>query len=569
MSKKKNKMKRSAEIQKPNIVLSQKAIDIIRSESSKSGKNETGGLLLGEKKLINNKYVIIVNEATGPGSDSKAGQHYYITDRKYMQSQLRSFLNQKGLVYVGEWHKHPAGMTSPSLQDLYTMKEIVSEDITKDILTIISTEDDTTVPDESIVQYNCFYFQKGMKSFIKIDHKILANNVVDKNIENKEQIKKINLDIEYLEMMFKNKLKTFDISGQMLRSGTTNFFVKKAGDDVKAMILYPRTRELDIDFNKVSVDVFITVSRKNKKFYAKAWILDSRNGEFKEIEVEIIDIHERIYKRLSGLNIVSSLTSKNITLIGAGSVGSTAAVQLIKAGVSKINLIDPDKLKLHNICRHVCDMNDLDRFKVEALKDKLRNINPNSEINDLKLDVIKDFENVVSIVSNSDLIIVSTDTPDSRMVINMIGVEHNIPMIFISLHERAQTGKVERFIPGKTQCRACIPGRNEEFMPGSTDYSEKTEIRDIMFQPGLDTDISIVTLLGVKSALNLLTDNKPDIHNIFESGTIFWNGYNKDGESPIMYAHDREPNPHCDICSVPNDKNYSETEKEINNQDFI
>ena len=148
--------------------------------------------------------------------------------------------------------------------------------------------------------------------------------------------------------------------------------------------------------------------------------------------------------------------------------------------------------------------------------------------------MIKDFENVVSIVSNSDLIIVSTDTPDSRMVINMIGVEHNIPMIFISLHERAQTGKVERFIPGKTQCRACIPGRNEEFMPGSTDYSEKTEIRDIMFQPGLDTDISIVTLLGVKSALNLLTDNKPDIHNIFESGTIFWNGYNKDGESPIF-----------------------------------
>ena len=42
----------------------------------------------------------------------------------------------------------------------------------------------------------------------ELSHKILAINILEQKLRNKEQISKINLDIEFLEMMFEKKLKT-------------------------------------------------------------------------------------------------------------------------------------------------------------------------------------------------------------------------------------------------------------------------------------------------------------------------------------------------------------------------
>ena len=97
MAKKNKTQKSKHHYQTADIIVTQNAVDTIRSESSKSGKKETGGLLLGEKKLVNNNYIIIVREATGPGSKSETGQHYYITDKKHMQNQLKKFLNPEML----------------------------------------------------------------------------------------------------------------------------------------------------------------------------------------------------------------------------------------------------------------------------------------------------------------------------------------------------------------------------------------------------------------------------------------------------------------------------------------
>ena len=69
-----------------------------------------------------------------------------------------------------------------------------------------------------------------------------------------------------------------------------------------------------------------------------------------------------------------------IHIVGCGSVGSTVAENLARCGVTKMTLWDFDKVEPHNIVNQMFDQNDVGKFKVEALKDILTDINP--EISD-------------------------------------------------------------------------------------------------------------------------------------------------------------------------------------------
>lgn len=59
-------------------------------------------------------------------------------------------------------------------------------------------------------------------------------------------------------------------------------------------------------------------------------------------------------------------------------VGSAAALALVDYEVEKIVLIDDDRLQPHNIARHRCGLEDIGRFKVDAVADLLRSASQKS-----------------------------------------------------------------------------------------------------------------------------------------------------------------------------------------------
>ena len=89
-----------------------------------------------------------------------------------------------------------------------------------------------------------------------------------------------------------------------------------------------------------------------------------------------------------------------------------------------------------------------------------------------------------------------------------------------------------------------------EFIPGSTDYTDANNERDILFQPGLDTDISLVTMLGVKMAISSLLNPEADISPELNTNYLFWNGYPEENESMIKFVDGLgiPPNKECEIC---------------------
>src|SRR5262245_23891256 len=75
------------------------------------------------------------------------------------------------------------------------------------------------------------------------------------------------------------------------------------------------------------------------------------------------------------------LKAARILCIGAGGLGSPAALYLAAAGVGKLGLVDFDRVDLSNLQRQILHgTKDIGRSKLESARDRLRDINPNIEI---------------------------------------------------------------------------------------------------------------------------------------------------------------------------------------------
>ena len=66
-------------------------------------------------------------------------------------------------------------------------------------------------------------------------------------------------------------------------------------------------------------------------------------------------------------------------IIGCGSVGSTVAELLVRLGITKLTLYDFDIVSSHNLANQIFVQADVNRPKVDALKDMLLAINPEAE----------------------------------------------------------------------------------------------------------------------------------------------------------------------------------------------
>src|SRR2546421_5709780 len=75
------------------------------------------------------------------------------------------------------------------------------------------------------------------------------------------------------------------------------------------------------------------------------------------------------------------LKASRVLCIGAGGLGSPAALYLAAAGIGKIGLVDFDDVDLSNLHRQLLHgTKDIGRKKLDSARDRLRDINPTIEI---------------------------------------------------------------------------------------------------------------------------------------------------------------------------------------------
>lgn len=111
------------------------------------------------------------------------------------------------------------------------------------------------------------------------------------------------------------------------------------------------------------------------------------------------------------------LLGTSVLLLGAGGLGSPAALYLAAAGVGKIGIVDFDVVDKSNLQRQILHgIDDIDRPKVDSAEDALRAINPDVEV--VKHTEHLDSSNALDIFRPYDIIVDGTDNFPTRYLAN-------------------------------------------------------------------------------------------------------------------------------------------------------
>ena len=119
-------------------------------------------------------------------------------------------------------------------------------------------------------------------------------------------------------------------------------------------------------------------------------------------------------------------------LLGAGGLGSPAALYLAAAGVGTIGIIDMDVVDDSNLQRQI--LHNVDRIgerKVDSAKKTLTLLNP--DVNVVTYDVRLGADNVMEILDGFDVIVDGTDNFPTRYLVNDASVKLGIPVVHGSI----------------------------------------------------------------------------------------------------------------------------------------
>ena len=126
------------------------------------------------------------------------------------------------------------------------------------------------------------------------------------------------------------------------------------------------------------------------------------------------------------------LLNSKVLLLGAGGLGSPAALYLAAAGVGTIGIIDMDVVDESNLQRQI--LHNLDRIgerKVDSAKKTITLLNP--DVNVVTYDVRLDASNVLSILDGYDVVVDGTDNFPTRFMVNDASVKLGIPVVHGSI----------------------------------------------------------------------------------------------------------------------------------------
>jgi adenylyltransferase/sulfurtransferase len=133
-----------------------------------------------------------------------------------------------------------------------------------------------------------------------------------------------------------------------------------------------------------------------------------------------------------GMDGQLKLKQAKVLCIGTGGLGAPLGLYLAAAGVGRIGLVDFDKVDLSNLQRQILfDTNDIGRPKIEAATNRLRNLNPDIQIDNFETRLTS--ENALDILKDYDIVVDGTDNFPTRYLVNDTCVILGKPNVYGSI----------------------------------------------------------------------------------------------------------------------------------------
>jgi len=154
-----------------------------------------------------------------------------------------------------------------------------------------------------------------------------------------------------------------------------------------------------------------------------------------------------------GMTGQKRLKAARVLIVGAGGLGSPAALYLAGAGVGHIGIVDADTVSLSNLQRQVLHATStLDRPKVESARDRMIDLNPDIAV--VPYNEAFTAESAERIALGYDLIVDGTDNFPTRYLINDVCLRLGIPFAYGAIFR--MDGQASLFCTDAGPCYRCV-----------------------------------------------------------------------------------------------------------------
>ena len=147
------------------------------------------------------------------------------------------------------------------------------------------------------------------------------------------------------------------------------------------------------------------------------------------------------------------LLESKVLMIGAGGLGSPAALYLAAAGVGTLGIVDFDVVEASNLQRQVIHSTErLGVKKVDSARQSIQALNPDVKV--VGIDEMLLADNVERLIAGYEVILDGTDTFETRYLLNDAAVAAGIPVVHASVFRFE--GQLTTFVPYEGPCYRCL-----------------------------------------------------------------------------------------------------------------
>ena len=202
-----------------------------------------------------------------------------------------------------------------------------------------------------------------------------------------------------------------------------------------------------------------------------------------------------------GISGQKKISSSKVFIVGAGGLGCPIADLLCRAGVGEIGIIDHDKISLSNLNRQTLfNTNDIDKYKVDILKKKLKKINPLVKVNVFKKKIDK--KNINSLIFKYKIIVDASDNFETKFLLNKNSIKFKKKLVVGAVSRFDGHIFVFNFNNNKSACLKCF-------------YQEKPsdEILNCDEEGILGTTANVIGSLQANEIIKTIIDSKNNLNN--------------------------------------------------------
>jgi sulfur-carrier protein adenylyltransferase/sulfurtransferase len=147
------------------------------------------------------------------------------------------------------------------------------------------------------------------------------------------------------------------------------------------------------------------------------------------------------------------LLTANVLLVGAGGLGSPAALYLAAAGIGTLGIFDDDVVDESNLQRQVIHTTDrVGVPKTESARITISELNPDVGVVEHRTRL--DADNILEIIEDYDVIVDGADNFPTRYLLNDASVRLRKPVVSASI--LAFDGQISTFVPYEGPCYRCL-----------------------------------------------------------------------------------------------------------------